>query len=242
MENPKIDVVFENGDVLVVNKPPHVVVFSEKEAKAKSLLSLLLKKYPQLKKVGMPPRYGLVHRLDKETSGILLIAKNEKALHFLQKQFKKGEVLKKYIALVVGQTREDEYKIESLIGRSLKNKTKQKVYLPFGPRAAGKRVAITHYRVIKRFPDYTLLEVTPKTGRKHQIRVHLSYANHPIAGDKKYGFRNQPCPSGLKRHFLHAYFLKIKLPNKKVRVFKSKLPEDLKETIKKLKEYYANKS
>jgi len=171
-----------------------------------------------------------VHRLDKDTSGILLIAKNNETLDFLQKQFKAGKVVKKYLALVVGRLKVEEEKIETLIGRSPKDRKKQKVYLPQEPEAKkeGLRKAITKYKVLKRLDNYTFIEVEPQSGRKHQIRVHLAFLGHPIAGDKIYGFKNQPLPEGLKRQFLHANYLKIELPTGKVKEFRSKLPENLK--------------
>ncbi len=175
-----------------------------------------------------------VHRLDKDTSGIFLVAKNDKAFKFFQKQFKKRKVKKKYFALVVNHLKNQQGKIETLLGRSPKDKKKQKVYLPFEPDAKGKRKAETHYKVLQRFKDYDLIEVEPITGRKHQIRVHFSYLGHPVAGDKLYGFKNQSCPKGLKRQFLHANYLKIKLPSGKEREFVSELSEDLKEVLKKL--------
>jgi len=175
-----------------------------------------------------------VHRLDKDTSGILLIAKNDKSLDFLQKQFKERKVEKKYLALAVGNLKNNEGKIETLIGRSPKDRKKQKAYLPNEPGAEGKREAITEYKILKKFKNYTLIEVQPKTGRKHQIRVHLSYISHPLAGDKMYGFKNQPCPEGLKRQFLHASYLKIQLPSGEIKEFKSELLEDLKKVIKNL--------
>ncbi len=170
------------------------------------------------------------HRLDKDTSGILLIAKNNETLDFLQKQFKAGKVVKKYLALVVGRIKVEEEKIETLIGRSPKDRKKQKVYLPQEPEAKkeGLRKAITKYKVLKRLDNYTFIEVEPQSGRKHQIRVHLAFLGHPIAGDKIYGFKNQPLPDGLKRQFLHANYLKIELPTGKVKEFRSKLPENLK--------------
>ncbi len=175
-----------------------------------------------------------VHRLDKDTSGILLIAKNNKTLDFLQKQFREQKVIKKYLALVIGNLKTNQGKIETLIGRSPKNRERQKVYLPYEPGAKGKRKAITEYKVLQKFKDYTLIEVGPKTGRKHQIRTHFSYLGHPIAGDKMYGFKNQPCPKNLKRQFLHASYLKIRLPEGQKKEFKSDLPEDLKEVLKNL--------
>jgi 23S rRNA pseudouridine1911/1915/1917 synthase len=178
---------------------------------------------------------GRVHRLDKDTSGIFLVAKHEKALRFLQKQFKEKKVKKEYIALVVGNLKNKEGTIKTLLGRSLGDRRKQKVFLEFEPGAEGKREAQTHYQVIKRFEGYDLLKVSPKTGRKHQIRAHLAFLNHPIAGDKLYGFKNQPCPKGLKRQFLHASYLKIRLPSGQTKEFVSELPEDLKFCLKNLK-------
>ncbi len=172
-----------------------------------------------------------VHRLDKDTSGIFLVAKNEKALDFLQKQFKERKVEKKYLALVVGHLKTDRGIIETLIGRSSKDKRKQKVYLPQEPGAQGKREAITYYKVLQKFADYDLIELEPRSGRKHQIRTHLAYLGHPVAGDKLYGFKNQPSPKGLKRQFLHASYLKISLPGGKAKEFKSQLPADLKEIL-----------
>jgi 23S rRNA pseudouridine1911/1915/1917 synthase len=176
-----------------------------------------------------------VHRLDKDTSGILLIAKNDKTLDFLQKQFKERKIKKRYLALVVGNLKIKEGVIETLIGRSPKDRKKQKVYLTHEPGSEGKRKAITEYKILEKFENYTLAEVFPKTGRKHQIRVHLAYLGHPIVGDKMYGFKNQPLPEGLKRQFLHAHYLKVKLPDEKIKEFKSKLPSDLKLCLQNLK-------
>jgi len=177
---------------------------------------------------------GRGHRLDKNTSGILLIAKNKKSLDFLQEQFKKRKVKKIYLALIVGNLKGKRGRVETLLGRSPKDRKKQKVYLPFEPGAQGKRKAVTEYKVLQRFKNYDLIEAEPKTGRKHQIRVHLSYISHPLAGDKMYGFKGQPCPQGLKRQFLHASYLRLRLPNAKIKEFKSELPEDLKKVITKL--------
>ncbi|MFH1714061.1 MAG: RluA family pseudouridine synthase [Candidatus Nealsonbacteria bacterium] len=176
-----------------------------------------------------------VHRLDKDTSGILLVAKNDKSLKFFQKQFKERKVKKKYIALVVGSLKNPESKIETLIGRSAGDKRKQKVYLPHEPGSQGKRTAATKYKVLQRFKDYDLIEIEPETGRKHQIRTHFAYLNHPIAGDKMYGFKNQPIPKGLKRHFLHASYLRIQLPAGETKEFKSELPKDLQLCLQNLK-------
>lgn len=231
----ELKIIYEDNDVLVINKPAGLVTLPEGNIQEKTLIDYLLEKYPELNRTGKAPRYGIVHRLDKDTSGIVLVAKNNQTLFFLQKQFKTRGVEKKYITLVVGNLKNDQGIIETLIGRSPKDRKKQKVYLPGEPGSEGKRQSITEYKVIKRQGSYTLLEVIPKTGRKHQIRCHLSYLQHPVAGDKLYGFKNQPCPEGLNRHFLHAGYLKIKLPNEEVKEFRSEIPEELKSILKNLK-------
>ena len=169
-----------------------------------------------------------IHRLDKDTSGIFLVAKNEKALEFFQKQFQERKVEKKYLALVVGNLKNKEGEIKTLLGRSPKDPRKQKVYLPHEPQNEGKREAVTRYKVLQRFKDYDLIEVKPETGRKHQIRAHFTYLGHPVAGDKLYGFKGQVCPKGLKRQFLHTSYLKIELPNGEIKEFQSELPNELK--------------
>lgn len=241
-----LKVIYQDSDVLVIDKPAGIVVYSENPAKEKTLIDYILEEYPEIKNVGEKPRYGIVHRLDKETSGIILIAKNNSSLLFFQKKFKNREVDKGYIALVTGEVNPvrdsisngvklEQGRIETLLGRSPKNKLKQTVYLPGQPGAAGKRKARTEYRVIERFEKYTLVKVFPKNGRKHQIRCHFAYIQHPIAGDKLYGFKNQPLPPGLNRHFLHADYLKIKLPKGEVKEFKSELPQELIKVIDILK-------
>ena len=237
----ELKIIYEDNDVLVIDKPAEIVVYPEKPTREKTLIDFLLERFSDLKNVGQAPRYGIVHRLDKDTSGIVLIAKNNEALFFLQKQFKKREIEKKYLALLVGNIKENQGIIETLLGRSPKNRKKQKVYLTGEPGSKEKREAITEYKVIERFSapggsaaggqDYTLVEIIPKTGRKHQIRCHFSYLQHPIAGDKMYGFKNQPCPKELGRHFLHANYIKVKLPNGEEKEFESNLPEDLKKVV-----------
>ncbi|MCD5396979.1 MAG: RluA family pseudouridine synthase [Candidatus Pacebacteria bacterium] len=175
-----------------------------------------------------------IHRLDKDTSGILLIAKNNKALKFLQKQFQERKVEKKYILLVSGNVKNNKGTIKALLGRSPKDRRKQKVFSIHHPQAKGKRDSLTEYAVLKRFKDFTLIEATPKTGRKHQLRVHFAELSHPIAGDEIYSFKNQLIPEGLKRQFLHASYLKIKMPDEEIREFKSNLPKELKEILNNL--------
>ena len=167
---------------------------------------------------------------------------------FYQKQFSdktKGleKILKKrYIALVVGNVQNNKGRIETLIGRGISDRKKQKVYSEIDPGSKqGKREAVTDFKVIERFLSrgqasghYTLLEVFPMTGRKHQIRVHMAYLNHPIVGDKVYGFKNQPSPEEMSQHFLHAKCIKIKMLNEETKEFCSELPNNLQEIINKL--------
>ena len=228
MEN--IEIIYEDGDLLAVNKPAGLVVFPEGEYKEKTLIDHLIEEHPNLKETGAPPRYGVVHRLDKDTSGILLIAKNDKSMEFLQKQFKERKVIKLYTALVVGDLEDEQGTIETLIGRSSRDRKKQKAYSLLETKK-GLRTAITKYRVLQNFENYGLIEVEIKTGRKHQIRCHFNHLSHPLAGDKIYGFKNQPCPPSLKRHFLHAGHLKIKLMNDRILTLNSELPEDLKKAL-----------
>jgi 23S rRNA pseudouridine1911/1915/1917 synthase len=230
----KINVLYEDENVLAIDKPADLTVLPEGKTNGKTLKDYLLEKYPYLKELEGLWRWGIVHRLDKDTSGILLVAKNKNSYEFLQRQFQERKVTKRYLALVGGNIKEKEGKIETLIGRSPGDRRKQKVYLPNEPGASDKRMAITEYKVLKNFGNYTLIEISPKTGRKHQIRTQLAFLHHPIAGDKLYGFKNQISPPGLKRQFLHASYLKIKLLDNKIKEFETDLAEDLKNVIRKL--------
>lgn len=209
MENQKFRTIYEDADLLVIDK----------------LAGINSDDFPKR-----------VHRLDKDTSGLLLIAKNDKALKFLQQQFKERKVEKKYTVLVAGRLKNQKGEIKTLLGRSPSDKRKQKVYLPFEPGFEGKREAVTNYRILQRFKDYDLIEAEPRTGRKHQIRAQLAYLGCPVAGDKKYGFKSRPAPKGLKRQFLHANYIKIRLTSNKTKEFKSELPEELKQALKNLKD------
>lgn len=225
-------IIYEDENLLVVDKPAGIAVFPEGGIKEKTLINALLEIYPELRSVGELPRLGIVHRLDKDTSGILLVAKNNETLEFLQNQFKNRKVFKKYLALVKGRLKNKEGIIETLLGRNPRDSRKQKVFFPGEPNSENKRKAITEYKVIKEFKDCSLVEVFPKTGRKHQIRVHFSFLGHPIIRDKLYGFKNSvfliPSKGEKSRQFLHAAELKIKMPDGKEKTFVSELPEDLK--------------
>ncbi len=242
----EIKIIYQDDSLLVVDKPPGLAVFSERGSTVPTLIPLLLRVFPHLKEVGKSPRYGIIHRLDKETSGILLVAKSQPALDFFQKQFKERQVLKKYITLLWGNLKEESGEIKTLIGRAPGNRLKQKAYLHFGPSSSGKREAVTRYRVLKRFFQekksgkniYTLAEAVPKTGRKHQIRAHFAFLKHPVAGDRLYSFKDQVAPKKLARQFLHASLLEINLLEGKGRkIFNSELPDDLERVLKDLDEY-----
>lgn len=231
-----IKIIYEDESLLVVDKPAGIVVFAEGEndgEPSRTIMQILLEQKPELKNVGEAPRYGIVHRLDKDTSGILLVAKTTEALIFLQKQFINREIEKRYTALATGVIKEETGKIHTLLGRSPADPMKQKAY-PLEEIGAGKREANSEYRVLTRFAEYTLLEVKIKTGRKHQIRCHLAHIHHPIAGDKIYGFKDSPMPEGLQRQFLHASYLKVKLPGGETKEFKSDLPPNLKKILEDL--------
>jgi 23S rRNA pseudouridine1911/1915/1917 synthase len=238
-----LNTIYEDKDVLVIDKPAGVIVFPEGESfkEKETLIRFLLDQFPYLKEAGKSPRYGIVHRLDKDTSGILLVAKNNKNLDYLQGLFKERKVIKKYTVLLEGSLNRDKGRIQSLIGRDPKDRRKQKVYSKLGPDAKGKREAITEFRILKKFSDkegrkYTLAEAIIKTGRRHQIRTHFRSLDCPVAGDKLYGFKNQIFPPKLRRQFLHADYIKLKLQNGLEKEFKSELSEDLKETLRNLNE------
>jgi 23S rRNA pseudouridine1911/1915/1917 synthase len=205
------EIIYQDENILVIDKPAGIDILTLAESFGPSPL----------------PRAGIVHRLDKDTSGVLLVAKNQTTLDFLQKQFKERKVEKKYTALISGHLKSDSVIVETLIGRSPQDRRKQKAFPLNDLRPLGKRTAKTEFKVLQKFADYDLIEASPKTGRKHQIRAHLAHLGHPIVGDKLYGFKNQPCPKDLKRQFLHASSLKIALPDNQIKEFKSILAKEL---------------
>jgi 23S rRNA pseudouridine1911/1915/1917 synthase len=228
----KFEVVYEDDDVLVIDKPAGLTVHPSESQKSGTLVNGLLAYYPLLKNLGDDKvRPGIVHRLDKDTSGLMIIAKNNLAFEFLKKQFQEGKAEKKYLALVVGKMEQKEGEISTFIARSSSDPTKQKV-----TQREGKK-AITFYKAIEDFPNFTLIKAMPKTGRMHQIRVHLAWLGHPVAGDKKYGPKTKSLPPGLKRQFLHAAELKIPLPNGQIKQFSSPLPSELVAVLALLKKY-----
>lgn len=232
-----MDIVYEDKNLIAVNKPAGISVYpSETDSpKSATLISKIIKLFPDLKNVGEAPRYGIVHRLDKETSGVVLIAKNDSALDYLQKQFELRKTNKKYLTLVNKKVKKQEGIIHTLIGRNPKNRLIQQAieldsHLSY---KKGLREAVSRFKVFSFLKDYTLLEVWPETGRRHQIRAHMQFIGHPVVGDTKYGFRGA-MPKGLKRIFLHAHSLEITLPNNVRKKIIADLPKDLKSVIKNL--------
>ena len=227
------EILYEDQDFLVINKPQGINVHPNlKNLNKPSIASWLILKYPFLKGVGEDPfRPGIVHRLDKETSGILVIAKNIKAFFYLKEQFKKRLVKKEYLALVWGSPPFKKGIVDLPLARSKKSPLRRKVVIKKIDEKA--KEAITSYEVIKRFKNFTLLKVIPKTGRTHQIRVHFASLGFPVVGDKEYGKKKNRSLS-LKRHFLHAYYLEFKSLTEKTIQIKSNLPEELKNFLEKL--------
>ncbi len=261
----RLNIIFENDDVIVINKPAGLSVHPRQDKNGlpliqeinSTLISGLLAYYPAIVNIGDNPllRPGIVHRLDKDTSGVMIIAKNQTGFDWLKKQFQERRVSKKYLALVHGLLKNKEGEIKTLLAQAKRDPTKQKVVpykflLPSDEGRAGWGVekdtnttpslsppqlrgrgkaqeAITQYKVIQEFKNYTLLEASPQTGRLHQIRVHLAHLGHPVVGDTKYGSKKLPTPPGLARQFLHAQELEITFPNGQKKVFSAPLPADL---------------
>lgn len=224
-EDIPLEVIFENDDLVVVNKPAGMVVHPAAGHSQGTLVNAILAHDPDLEGVGGEQRPGVVHRLDKDTSGLILIAKNDAALHWLQDQFRLRQVKKTYLALSDGHPPTPVGRIEAAIGRDPSLRKQMAIV----PDHKG-REAVSEYRVLESFHDHTLFEVHPSTGRTHQIRLHLAFIGCPIVGDAVYGRRNPSLP--LKRHFLHAARLTILIPGEQTpRTFESPLPLDLQQAL-----------
>ncbi|MDO8532062.1 MAG: RluA family pseudouridine synthase [Dehalococcoidia bacterium] len=220
-EDIPLTVVYEDADLLVVDKPAGLTVHPAPGHPSGTLVNALLARVPDLGGVGGELRPGIVHRLDKDTSGLIVVAKHERALRHLQAQFKERQVRKVYLALVHRRVQPPEGVIDAPIGRDPRNRKRMAV-VPDG------RAALTRYRVLRYLPDYTLLEAAPATGRTHQIRVHLAHIGHPLAGDPLYGGTTKL----VARQFLHAHRLTFRLPSGEERTFISPLPDDLERVLR----------
>ena len=236
-EIPNIEIIYEeDDDVIVINKPAGVLSQNAESSRNPSVSDFLVEHYPEIKKVGEDEqRYGTVHRLDKDTSGVMIVAKNNQAFEFLKDQFKNRKTQKVYLALVYGKVNPPEGVIDLKIGRSKTNPNMQTVIDTKKKENIKSREARTVYKTIRNFKDYSFLEVSPKTGRMHQIRVHLKAIGYPVVGDKKYFFKKYKNEDlELKRQFLHASELRIKLLDGKDKIFKAELAGDLKDFLKNL--------
>lgn len=224
-ENIPLDIVFENEDCLLLNKSAAMVVHPSAGHTQGTLVHAILGYAPDLKGIGEEKRPGVVHRLDKDTSGLIIFAKHDKAHQWLQKQFKDRKVEKIYFALADGHPPTPQGRIEVEIGRDLKNRQRMAIMSP------GKgREAVTIYHELERFQEHTFLEVRPITGRTHQIRVHLAFIGAPILGDRVYGKRKVTLP--VPRQMLHAGRLRIVLlGDKNASEFNAPLPADFQEAL-----------
>jgi 23S rRNA pseudouridine1911/1915/1917 synthase len=231
-----LSIVYEDEDLLVVNKPAGMVVHLGAGAKSGTLVNALLHHAKTLSSGSDAGRPGIVHRLDKMTSGLVVVAKNDAAHRQLAEQFKARAVRKTYILLVHGQVSDLQGRISKPLGRDPVRRTRMRVG---GLRA---REALTRYEVIRRFPGFTLLEAHPETGRTHQIRVHFAAIGHPIVGDTTYGAPSKLHLGGgevptLSRTFLHAGFLEFQHPRMRQAVsFSAPLPPQLAEFLTSLSE------
>ena len=227
-EDIPIDIVYEDDDVMVVNKPRGMVVHPAAGNYTGTLVNAILYHAgDRLSSINGVIRPGIVHRIDKDTSGLLMIAKNNKAHESLSSQLKEHSITRKYVALVYDNIIKDNLTIDAPIGRDPRNRLKKKV------NGEAPRNAVTHVKVLERYGKYTLCEMQLETGRTHQIRVHLSYIKHPLVGDPLYGPARQP--SFLGGQMLHAMVLGFVHPaTGEYMEFKAELPEYFTENLEKL--------
>lgn len=220
-EQIPLAVVYQDQQVLVVDKPAGLTVHPAPGHPSHTLVNAVLALCPDLRSVGDQQRPGIVHRLDKDTSGLMVVAKTHQAHASLSRQMKERQIKKGYLALVHGRLVEGEGVIDAPIARHPRYRKKMAV-------VAGGRVAVTHYCMVRNVGRYTLVDVRPETGRTHQVRVHFASIGHPLVGDTTYG-RRSPL---LGRHFLHARYLGFYLPpDHQWREFTSPLPPDLQATL-----------
>lgn len=220
-EKIALDVLYEDSHLIVINKPAGMVVHPAVGHHQGTLVHAILGQVTDLQGIGGELRPGLVHRLDKETSGIIVVAKEDRTHRWLQEQFRNRQVKKTYLALVDGQPPTPQGRIEAPIGRDPVQRKKMAVFSPDKGREA-----VTEYTTVERFTKHTLLFAYPLTGRTHQIRLHFRFLGCPVVGDTVYGLRRKSIE--LDRHFLHAAKLEITLPGKAHRqVFEAPLPDEL---------------
>ena len=234
--DPKI--VYEDDDILVIDKPAGLLTHRvSKEDESSTVVSWLLRHYPEIADVYSHDgqdmewesmRSGIVHRLDRETSGLMVIAKNMNSFTFLKGLFKERKIKKTYTALVYGHLKHQSGTIEVPIGKYGGKQTTRTVV---GRSFLKEKPAVTDYRVLQEYVDYSLVEASPRTGRTHQIRVHLKSMGHPIVCDPLYAGKKQACPSDLGRLFLHAQKLELVTPSGESLALEIDLPTDLQQFL-----------
>jgi 23S rRNA pseudouridine1911/1915/1917 synthase len=227
-EQIPLNIVYEDADVVVVDKPAGMVVHPAPGHLSGTLVNALLARYPEITVSG-DLRPGIVHRLDRDTSGLLVVARNDAALHHLQAQQQARTMRKVYLAVVEGRFKEPEGLIDAPIARHPSDRTRMAI-------VADGRTARTYWRVLEDLGDYTLIEARLETGRTHQIRVHFAYKSRQVLGDPLYGPRKPRATFGLERQFLHAHRLGFALPaTAEWAEFESPLPPDLQTVLEKLR-------
>jgi len=224
-----LDILYQDEDVVVINKPAGMAVHPAGRLRSGTLVNALLHHFQTLSAVGGELRPGLVHRLDRMTSGVLVVARNDVAHRRLAAQFAARQVEKTYLALVQGRVKKAEGTIDTPIGRDLVRRVRMTARRRLG--APGVRAALSHYRALQRYEDFTLLEVKISTGRTHQIRAHLASIGHPVVGDTLYGARG----GVLRRHFLHAWRISFVHPStRQPLTFTAPLPAELEQFLARL--------
>jgi 23S rRNA pseudouridine1911/1915/1917 synthase len=226
-EDIPLDIVYEDNDIIVINKPPGIVVHPAAGNAEHTLVNALLHHCKDLSGIGGSIRPGVVHRIDKDTSGLIVFAKNDEAHLNLAKQIKDREVKKLYLALVYGKMKSNSGIIDAPMGRHPVHRKKMAV---IRSQNLKKRDALTYYKVVKRYIGYTLVELDLKTGRTHQIRVHLSYIGYPVVGDRTYSKKNNEI--GASRQLLHAYQIGFHHPiTGKYLEFRTEMPGDMRDVL-----------
>jgi 23S rRNA pseudouridine1911/1915/1917 synthase len=232
----ELNIIYQDKNIIAIDKPAglqvHPSTISRQVPEKNTLVNYLIYKFPEIKKVGDEPnlRPGIVHRLDKDTSGVMVAARNQKSFEELKELFKARKIEKEYLALVFGKLKNKKGVIEKPIARA---KSYKKQVIAGAKTRAKFRPAVTEYEALEEYENYSLVKVAPKTGRMHQIRVHLASLGNPVVGDKKYKFKNLKAPKEIRRQLLHAQSLKFKLFGKKY-FFQSEIPWDFSEFISSL--------
>ena len=221
-----MEIIYRDPDIIVVNKPPGMSVHGGDSVAGPTVVDFLLEKFSEIAEVGEDPvRPGIVHRLDRDTSGVMVVARTQESFGVLKKLFQTRAITKVYRAIVCGVVRSREGVIDFPIGRMANNPTKRGIARGRS-EIRGAREASTAYRVIKAGEKYSLVELRPKTGRMHQLRVHMAALGHPIACDKKYGGKKVCCPAGCGRQLLHAQSLSFSLVPGRMQSFEADPPPD----------------